>query len=156
MNTQVSFPLAVLLKEKGFSWKTGDIDDYDEGRHGYFKHNKGRIAPLSYFHFDTNHNGVQWTNLNIPAPTIGEVVIWLYEKHGIWISVETCIIGSDEWDYGYKIVYLPKEFENAKRRAAHLVIKESFQEQIGSYSGAWHSPTEAYEAAIEYTLKNLI
>jgi hypothetical protein len=139
MNTQVSFPLAVLLKEKGFSWKTGDIDDYDEGRHGYFKHNKGRIAPLSYFHFETNHNGVQWTNLNIPAPTIGEVVIWLYEKHGIWIGVIERDPNQTEW-----------EFQTSKKEIGLIFASGQYPPKY------YNSPTEAYEAAIEYTLKNLI
>lgn len=87
---------------------------------------------------------------------ISDVVMWLYEKHSIWITVNRVVLGSDEWGYGYVISYLPKEFEDVKRRCLHLVIKESFKEGIGSYTGAWNTPTEAYEAAIEYCLTNLI
>ena len=32
--------------------------------------------------------GYYLPNKTVNAPTIAEVVMWLYEKHGIWISVE--------------------------------------------------------------------
>ena len=60
------------------------------------------------------------------APTIAEVVMWLYEKHGDWISV----------------VKFEKYSSCTFRH--NCLFKE------------YNSPTEAYEAAIEYTLKNLI
>ena len=69
MNTPVSFELAKLLKEKGFDG--------------------------NYFHYwnMVNHSGEwkvdtsiwEYTDNYIEAPTIAEVVMWLYEKHGIWI-----------------------------------------------------------------------
>ena len=129
MNTPVSFELAKLLKEKGF----------------IFRKNETYYNPV---------NGL--TKYEEITPTIAEVVMWLYEKHGTWIAVNRVVIGSDEWDYGYIISYLPKEYEFEKRRSKHLVEIQSFKEGVGSYHGAWYTPTEAYEAAIEYTLKNLI
>lgn len=80
----------------------------------------------------------------------------LHKKHGIWISVVVVVVGSDEWEYGYIITYLPKEFEDKKRRSIHLVRIESFQEGIGSYSGAWSTPNEAYSEAIKYCLNKII
>ena len=68
----------------------------------------------------------------IAAPTIVEVVMWLYEKHGIWISVDFNL----ETSWFYDIVVLSGEGGN---------ILDNFD-----------SPTEAYEAAIDYTLNNLI
>ena len=129
MNTPVSFEIAKLLKEKGF----------------IFRKNETYYNPV---------NGL--TKYEEITPTIAEVVMWLYEKHGTWIAVNRVVIGSDEWDYGYIISYLPKEYEFEKRRSKHLVEIQSFKEGVGSYHGAWYTPTEAYEAAIEYTLKNLI
>ena len=129
MNTPVSFELAKLLKEKGF----------------IFRKNETYYNPV---------NGL--TKYEEITPTIAEVVMWMYEKHSIWIAVNRVVIGSDEWDYGYIISYLPKEYEFEKRRSKHLVEIQSFKEGVGSYHGAWYTPTEAYEAAIEYTLKNLI
>lgn len=87
---------------------------------------------------------------------IMQVIMWLYEKHEIWIDVNRVILGSDEWGFGYSISYLPKEFQNAKRRCSYLKIEESFHEGVSSYVGAWDLPTEAYLEAIEYALKNLI
>ena len=142
MNTPVSFPIAKLLKEKGFDELCKlCVEDGDE-------------RPLPFNCGNTIHRNSLHPYYS--APTIAEVVMWLYEKHGTWIAVNRVVIGSDEWDYGYIISYLPKEYEFEKRRSKHLVEIQSFKEGVGSYHGAWYTPTEAYEAAIEYTLKNLI
>ena len=66
MNNPVSFELAMLLKEKR-------INIYSECRY-------------------TDFNGVEClekidSNIFPYAPTISEVVMWLYEKHGIWIGI---------------------------------------------------------------------
>ena len=66
--------------------------------------------------------------LNIP--TISEVVMWLYEKYGIWISVTKEV---DGFDY---------------------VIDNKYG--LSKYQKRFNSPKEAYEAAIDYALKNLI
>ena len=70
-----------------------------------------------------------------PAPNIGDVVMWLYEKHGIWIVILPELLN------GTEIRYYPSVFE------------QGIGEDVESY---FNSPTEAYEAAIEYTLKELI
>lgn len=62
-----------------------------------------------------------------------QVVMWLYEKHGIWIVVEY----SENVKWCGKIVKLPKAF-------------------IEELHNNFTSPTEAYQEAINYTLKNLI
>lgn len=151
MNTPVNFELAKLLKEEMFNEPIKQryfiAENIDSDRSPFLQKECALYNWNNYDDFSTSYYS---------APTIAEVRMWLYEKHGIWISVELCIVGSDEWEYGYKVVYLPKEFKNAKKRAIHLTTKESFQEGMSSYSGAWHTPTEAYEAAIEYCLTNLI
>ena len=70
--------------------------------------------------------------LNIP--TIAEVVMWLYEKHNIWISVDP---------------------ENDKDTWFHTISYNKSETIFGNYN-TYNSPTEAYEAAIEYTLNNLL
>ena len=114
MNTPVSFPIAKLLKEKGFDEKTKN-HYYDDG---------------STFIDDIKNSESDHDEFS--APTIAEVIMWLYEKHGIWISVKL----------GY----------------GHEYVVQSTQSPFSFiYSdGTYNSPTEAYEAAIEYTLKNLI
>ena len=71
--------------------------------------------------------------LNIP--TIAEVVMWLHEKHEIWVIVIPELLN------GVEIRYYPSVFE------------QGIGEDIEVY---YNSPTEAYEAAIEYCLTNLI
>lgn len=117
MNTLISFELAKLLKEKNINIPS----DYSLGVRIY---EDGVIKSTCLYNKDTLH-----------APTIAEVVMWLYEKHGIWITV--CVIGAD--GFGYWL-------HNKNRKRLN-------PEDQGGY---WYSPTEAYEAAIEYTLKNLI
>jgi hypothetical protein len=66
-------------------------------------------------------------------PTISEVVMWLYEKHGIWITVTS--ISQESWQ-------------------CHMTKKG---DSLGKcYLEDFYNPTEAYEAAILYTLNNLI
>lgn len=156
MNTLISFELAKLLKEKG--WNKETLCHYFED--GVFRQNELRnIIGMDYgsdyivefseliHNFNDNFlmkkNGDRCFGCNknqgffetFSAPTIAEVVMWLYEKHGIWITV--CVIGAD--GFGYWL-------HNKNRKRLN-------PEDQGGY---WYSPTEAYEAAIEYTLKNLI
>ncbi len=144
MNKPVKFETAQLLQKKGFKGQTHIDEDY---------------TPI-WYHKDggTLHEGSYFGSFDnmITAPTIAEVIMWLHEKYDVWISANRVTTGTDEWEYQYVIQYLPKEFENAKRRSIHLEKIESFKEGIGSYAGAWETPTEAYEAAIKYTLEQLI
>ena len=68
--------------------------------------------------------------------TISDVVMWLYEKHGIWTVVNVNIMGS--WYF------------------EHFDLKEKRNAEFKPTDTHYDSPTEAYEAAIEYTLKNLL
>lgn len=76
----------------------------------------------------------QW-NIHMYTPTIAEVVMWLYEKHEIWISV----VRNDTKDlFNYVITWHNGICENESRGKGYQI------------------PTEAYEAAIKYTLENII
>ena len=68
------------------------------------------------------------------SPTIADVVMWLYDKHGIWIEV----IVEQPNHFGYDV----------------FKVKNNIS-QVEEFI-SFNSPTEAYEAAIEYTLTNLI
>ena len=119
MNTPVSFELAKLLKEKKFNEKTSQAYVYRGIEHQSSSY-KGRLTQDKLL-------------CDIPAPTIAEVVMWLYEKHGIWIYVER-----------YSTLF-------------RCYAEEIGDERFGKWEGhKYESPTEAYEAAIEYTLTKLI
>lgn len=70
--------------------------------------------------------------LNIP--TVAEVVMWIYEKHGVWIETPF-------WDFKFRI----KIINTIEGKILRGVDFEGY-----------NSPTEAYEAVIEYVSKNLI
>ncbi len=134
MNKEVSFPLAKLLKAKG----------YDKKCYKYFHSNFGE----EYEYTLKGSDGELCTNWNIEkdypqdfisAPTIAEVVMWLYEKHGIWIWCDTN--SSKKWIW-----------------TINIVEKDNFiqSDDLGIQQNPCNSPTEAYEAAILYTLNNLI
>lgn len=76
-------------------------------------------------------------NCDLPNPTITDVRMWFYEEHGIWIEVHRWTnqpVGDEIW-------------------------KNCFQAFVNGDAmdvSIFKTPTEAYEAAIEYTLNNLI
>jgi hypothetical protein len=120
MNTTIDFSTAKLLKEKGFD---------NESAHYY--NEKGEML------FDVDYPSLHPTKPNVyyDNPTIAEVVMWLYEKHGIWVWVEK----------QYNPIYF--------RPVVDCISPNSKTHRLALYL---HTPTEAYTAAIEYTLKHLI
>jgi hypothetical protein len=85
--------------------------------------------------------------IDTPGQTIGDIVMWLYEKHGIWISVE-CDCYGELW---YSSLYSASKrlWEDIDKR--HKVISAHH-----SFPNEHDTSIKAYEAAIEYTLNNLI
>lgn len=82
---------------------------------GYKHYYEGTIEELDSMDKDNPHLHSE----------IMQVIMWLYEKHGIWISV--------------------------------IHQHNKFFWKFGSYqTQEFNSPTETYEAAIDYVLNNLI
>jgi hypothetical protein len=138
LNKPVGFPTAKLLKEKGFDEKCSHyyIDNFQN-----FKHD-GKLYKTGLPNDWDNDNILQFVKrTNQPhlcnAPTIAEVAMWLYEKHGIWV------VSSYELNV-----------ETNKREWFWVIIKEG--EEIAYQYKDFNSPTEAYQDAIDYVLKNLI
>lgn len=124
MNTFTNFEMSKLLKEKG----------YDAPCYGRYIKSKTKVHVSVYY---MNHNIFSDTS----APTIAEVVMWVYEKHGIWISTQITI----HLEFYYKC-YNMKDKLNIN----------NYPEVTSKPGNYFNSPTEAYLAAIEYTLTNLI
>jgi hypothetical protein len=85
MNTPVSYPIAKLLEgfPVGFEVKVRPIYYFDKSIHtGSYMYNTNGVLELCTMPEVGLKNG--W----IDSPTIADVVMWLYEKHGIWISVK--------------------------------------------------------------------
>ena len=112
MNTPVKFEIAKLLREKGYNEKCKLL------------YKDGELINCKPYNVVDNKT-FQSTRYYI-APTIAEVVMWLYEKHNIWIEVY--------FDGHQKNFYIVQNGEEIE----------------------FNSPTEAYEAAITYCLNNLL
>jgi hypothetical protein len=143
MTTPIKFELAKLLKEKGYNEPCKNHyeialtskKDREDGYTGPFGWKKGECNLQSGYNTNESlseyYNDKTWSAYS--APNIIEVVMWLYEKHGVWIWVSM--------ELGYNITF----------------CWQLTGERISSnYKSNFKTPTEAYEAAIEYTLKNLI
>lgn len=139
MNTPISFKLAKLLKEKGFDENCSDyytaLGHLNSNGWGDIIYEQGfgsgepdRMLRFNYSDFNKHQKETCFL-----CPTISEVVMWLYEKHGIWI-----------WAERYSTLFRP-------------YAEEIGDERFGKWEGhKYNSPTEAYEAAIEYCLTKLI
>ena len=103
MNTPLNFELAKLLNKKGLYISS----EKRYNKKGTFEYSKS------------------WS---VAAPTIADVVMWLYEKHNIWIGV-------NRNPNFYYVVYSKTEVKD---------IKNNF-----------NSPTDAYETAIKYSLDKI-
>lgn len=140
MNKPIKHSLAKLLKEKGYN-KHGYLQDVWLGNKyewkGKGKNKKSVEIPV----FGLGSSSV--------LPTISDVVMWLYEKHGIWIAV----------DWMTRTKPYKSGFYSNLRGTTKPLNQDNFISINNTKSPGYevfNSPTEAYEAAIEYTLKNLI
>lgn len=132
MNTPISLQLAKLLKEKSikisYNKKHYLNKDGEEVTDEFIAQKYNNHIPAS---MDAAKS--VWAVSHIPAPIISEVVMCLYEKHGIWISA----------------------IPNIKNELWKPILLQNGKDDIYD-EFAFNSPTAAYSAAIEYTLKNLI
>lgn len=138
MNKPISYPLAKLLKEKGFNEPT--IHQYYTwlGVHEVQENSGGKVSNSELKEDIENNNFDIW----ISAPTIADVVMWLYEKHKIWVSVSVDTL----FNKGKFCILIYKD------KGLGL---ENYPLDNTEFS-PYESPTEAYEAAIEYALTKLI
>ena len=117
MNTPVSFDVKMLLIEKGM--------------------------PLHHtVKYADDHKTIKEFIIH-DKPTIADVVMWIFEKHHIWIRVSSMdgkVFFFDIWCYG-------KEPNTALTKEAQIIMDDGVD---------FKSPMAAYIDAIQYTLKNLI
>lgn len=125
MNTPVSFEIAKLLKEKKFKQK--ECPSYllvDFSQTNTSKTNPENIGIGDLI-------GYYVPNKTVNAPTIAEVVCWIYSKYQIWIQVS--ILKDNEWHYSirrkynnWNIEFPTKEkyisIENAYEKGINVVL----------------------------------
>lgn len=129
MDKVVSFELAKFIKEKGFKSKSrlyyDGSGDLIENPNIYYRHTNNEMQRF------------RWE-----APTMAEVIMWLYEEHKIWILIIPTVTGY----FAYKILDVQLDPENIIERPPYKNV-----------SGEEYShPTESYEWAIKYVLENLL
>lgn len=137
MNKPVNFELAKLLKEKGIVIKPLTLKSDTEYVEGYDWDIKDAEDSLKIGEFQFEDNVCSHLYLK---PTIAEVVMWLYEKHGTWISVDTDINGKFRY-----VLRMYRSNDKAWEVKNPISISEYYK-----------FPIKAYEAAIEYCLNNLV
>lgn len=126
MNTPVNFEIAKLLKEKEYKDKN-ILGTVRLSEPKYYDPN-GIIHEIKDAFEEKNYKIEDCFN----APTIAEVVMWCFDKYGIWVYAD---------------------YYNENRWFGVFRTKEGVKKELFD---AFNTPTEAYEAAIEYTLNNLI
>ena len=135
MITPVSFEIAKLLKEKGLKIDANETIFYRDEVNNIEEHQiKNRDVLYNYTGFDDyvpDENEYQ-------TYTIAEVVMWLYEKYGVWIDVSLNQFSKPkDLQWMYSIVF----------------TKDcTYSHSPKSYN----SPTEAYMSAIEQYSINVI
>ena len=126
MNKLINDELKQLLYNKGWRY------DLKESIHS----NRGLIVEHSLAEQRWNQGNISYID-NI---SIADVVMWLYEKHGIWIRV-TPIPYSDNLTH-WRWEHMSTNY--ATRNAGWKKLQD------------YMSPTEAYISAIEYVLNEII
>ena len=124
LSAVVDFETSKLLRDKEFENTTPNklrrsyYNHLGEYRGDVSEYIRARVGGLDTKPFES-----------VDAPTIGQVVDWLYEKHGIWVEVRKS--------------YLLDKF---------VAVTKNPRVELSSEA----SPKEAYEAAITYCLTEII
>ena len=129
--TYVTFEQAKWLKEKGF-----------KGRSRYYGGSGELVEVPNIIENDYRHTNNEMQRFRWEAPEQHQVVEWLRINHGIWVSV-----GVGNLFYEDKFFILIKKY-NIDRWELTPLDNESHS--------PYDTPQEAYSAAFDYILNNLI
>ncbi len=149
MNRPVTFEIAVLLNEKGFN---------EECKYFYYLNDKELSYHIGYigdvWKNSEIKNGLPYIKQKylspcISAPTIPEVIMWLYNNYDIWVEINR-LPNIDKFAFITKPINFkkPKEYKTYKEyyeAVRHFISKVYFE-----------SPGEAYLEGIKHALKILI
>lgn len=122
----VPYELALKLKKLGF----------DEECFGAWKDNK-KTPMKGYF----ENQIISSLDNAILAPLWQQAFDW-FDTFNMYSEINRIPIGSDEWEYGFTIDYLPVEGKNFKRRSGCFKTFYSFTENGSTYMGAWKACLE--------------
>jgi hypothetical protein len=127
--TYVTFEQAKSLKDKGF-----------KGRSRYYGGSGELVEVPNIIEYDYRHTNNEMQRFRWEAPEQHQVVEWLRVNHEIWVLVNIAM--DDKWYF---------ELYNLKdKRNAEIIIED---ENVTDFH---NSTKEAYSAAFDYILKELI
>lgn len=149
MNKEVNPELAKLLKAKGFDVEQGK-------RYSMSMYGSQEIPQLE------RYNEVKWNLYDdyYLAPTIAEVIMWLYEKHSVWIysyPVQPFVFDVED---NPRTVWIAKvnaplkKFRNSEE--GDTLIEVFVDAENGLAINHHRSQPEAIEAGIRFALDNLV
>jgi len=135
----VTFEQAKLFKEKGFDEITKAIYQYEnlEVNNDYVNF---RNSLFSYDHFE------------ISAPEHWQVVEWLRVNYGIWVSIEPCMNVEGDWRTPVKGTFSFMYAIKYANEKLYIV----FNKNPMLFEKGFKTPQEAYSAAFDYILNNII
>jgi hypothetical protein len=137
LSAPVSFKLAKLLKRKKYKNTTPNKLSRPYYNHlGVLNGDMTEYITAYIAKKNTKHL------LSIDAPTIGEVIDWLFEECGIWVSVKTI-----KWNYEHNTIRFNYNIVKFNDKNPSNIINVVYK---------FNTPTEAYENAITYCLNKLI
>lgn len=150
MNTIVNFEIAKLLKEKGYDEEC-DYTYLVAGKYGLIANlnvkpndiilidmSKQKLCNTLKNTIYKEHVTLGVSNYITSAPTIVDVIMWLYEKHNIWVVVN---VGKPH---------------NCGIMMYANVIKFGLHHKCKYKTIFYNTPLEAYSDAIQYVLKDLL
>jgi hypothetical protein len=144
--TYVTFEQAKILREKGFKWLCNYFYSQNGNLYPRTLTSGDESTPYDPTDFYENFNTIVFYNVDnkyqtvFSAPEQWQVVEWLRVNHGIWILVDWC-----EGKWCYEIQDIKRAESLSRKMACHIKTELNFD-----------SPQEAYSAAFDYVLNNMI
>lgn len=135
----ISYETALLAKEKGYDDLCRLFYDKDGGICGH-PENMGKNSTSNFKSFMCS------------APEQFELSKWLREQHGIHLYADWYWHESDGYVYTFDLSYVPKEFEDAKRRVSHVIRINSYSAYDAVYDGGFDTFEQALEAGLQKAL----
>ena len=136
--TYVSFEQAKIIS-KYFDEIRSDVSALSNKRVYAYHHSTDEYRKVSIRTLSTSHNSQQYNYVSkttYHAPEQWEVVEWLRVNRGIWISVDM-VYETAQTGFWYS-------------------IRQSKEDDKAIFSNEYTTPQEAYSAAFDYVLNNLI
>lgn len=138
MTIPVSLEIAILLNTKGFVISK---NIFNKDYYNHLGELNGDMTDYLRSRIRNADATVLKSLESIDAPSIAEVLMYLYDIHKLWILALPTVTGN----FAYKIIDVQLDPENEIQRPPY--------DNVSAYD--YNTPTEAYQEAILDIIKNL-